>query len=246
MKISFIVPFHNEEKSVSIVLDRIIQIAKSHKWNVEIIPINDKSSDLTPNIINRYAKKYPVIKALHRMRLSNNTGNTMGEALREATSKATGDLVIWTMGDCSDDPLTYSKIVKKLTDGYDMVFASRYMKGGSKGNLDTLKAFLSQWGTVLAKVLFQIPVNDITNAFRGFRKQVFIVTNPRSSDFAISPEFAIRAQICGFKLGQVPTTYHNRVEGISNFKLYNMTLSYLSIYINLFIHHRLLNKPLDQ
>lgn len=235
MKISFITPLHNEEKNVQVLLNRLILLIKKHNWQAEIIPVNDKSSDKTGEILNRYAEKFPFIKPVHRrQKASEKEGNTMGKALQEGTKKATGEVVVWTMGDCSDDLATYPAIVNKLSQGYDMVFASRYMEGGSKGNLDTLKAFLSRWGTILARSIFGITVHDITNAFRGFKKEVFLKTKPRAGDFAISPEFAIRAHLAGFKLGEVPTVYHNRVEGISSFKLVKMTLSYLTIYIKLF------------
>ena len=244
MNISFIIPFHNEEKNVHIMLDQLIKLRKINSWDLEIIPVNDKSTDSTEKILNTYAKKFQFIKPIHRKKTNEISGNSMGQALREATLMAKGDIVVWTMGDCSDDVHTYQKIIKKLESGYDLVFASRYMTGGSKGNLDNLKAFLSRWGTILARILFGIEVNDITNAFRGFKKGVFKKANPTASDFAISPEFAIRAKLAGFKLGEVPTIYHNRIEGVSNFKLYKMIVSYISTYGILYLDYNVFHKPL--
>lgn len=238
MKISFVIPFHNEEGNCCKMLNRVISYAQRAKIAFEIIPINDKSSDKTPQILNQYSLKYKgIVRPIHRKGDREEKGNTMGKALIEGTRMAKGDIVIWTMGDLADDAKTYQRIIEKLNDGYDMVFGSRYMPGGSRGNLDPLKAFLSSWGTILARILFHIPVHDITNAFRGFHKKVFDEIKLTSTGFSISPEFAIKAYFKGFKLGEVPTVYTNRVEGISSFKLFNMTKSYLRLYFNLWIMH---------
>jgi hypothetical protein len=137
------------------------------------------------------------------------------------------------MGDLADDTSTYADIVQELKSGSDMVFGSRYMPGGSRGNLDPFKAFFSSWGTMLAKLLFGVPVHDITNAFRGFKRNVFEKIKLDSPGFAISPEFAIKAHLKGFKLGEVPTIYTNRIEGVSSFKLFRMIRSYLGLYFKL-------------
>lgn len=229
MKISFVIPFHNEEDNAASMLDRIIQFSQSQKWDFEVVPVNDRSSDDTPQILNRYAKKYANIHPVHR-RGGADLGNTIGAALKDGTRATTGDIVIWTMGDMSDDTQTYKDIVAKIKDGYDMVFGSRYMPGGSRGNLDAFKAFLSSNGTLLARILFGVPVHDITNAFRGFRKKVFASLKLHSSSFDISPEFAIRAHRAGYQLGEVPTVYTNRDRGVSKFKLWRMTTAYLKVY----------------
>lgn len=233
MKISFVIPFHNEEDNAASMLDRVIQFSQSQKWNFEVVPVNDRSTDTTPQILNRYAKKYVSVKPVHR-RGGADLGNTIGAALKDGTKAAAGDVIIWTMGDMSDDTQTYKDIVAKINDGYDMVFGSRYMPGGSRGNLDALKAFLSSNGTLLARLLFGVPVHDITNAFRGFRKSVFTSLKLRCTSFDISPEFALRAHLAGYKLGEVPTIYTNRDRGVPKFKLWRMTTAYLKVYWQIF------------
>ncbi len=245
MKVSFVIPFHNEEKNVSPMIERVYNFARDKNWQFEIIPVDDRSSDNSSKILKNLPKKYSGIFPIFRKKDDEDRGNTMGKALIEGTKRAKGEFIIWTMGDLADDTKTYGQILQKLKDGYDLVFGSRYMPGGSRGNLDKLKAFLSSWGTKLAQFLFGIPVHDITNAFRGFRRSVFNSLELVSSGFSISPEFAIKAHMARFKLGEVPTVYTNRVEGISNFKLFNMTKSYLKLYFQMFYRYIILRKPYD-
>lgn len=245
MRISFIIPFHNEQENVPVMLKRVIDYGKKQKWDFEIIPIDDRSTDDTKKLLQSFPKKYPFIKPIYRKADKEEKGNTMGKALIKGTEAASGDIIIWTMGDLTDKVETYKEIVNKVKKGYDLIFGSRYMLGGSKGNLDTLKAFLSLSGTRLARIMFGIPVNDITNAFRGFRKNKFNHLNLTSSGFSISPEFAVKAHLAGFKLGEVPTVYTDRVKGVSNFRLIRMSKSYLSLYLSLYVKYVLYRKPYD-
>lgn len=238
MKISFIIPFHNEEKNCLPMLTRVLDFGKKEKLDFEVIPVDDRSSDQTTQIIKTFSAKEKCVRPIYRHKSNEEKGNTMGKALICGTKASRGGIIIWTMGDMADDTRTYKEIINKLKENYDMVFGSRYMPGGSRGNLDKLKALLSSWGTILARLLFKVPVHDITNAFRGFKANVFKSMKLDSPGFAISPEFAIKAHLAGFKLGEVPTVYTNRVEGVSNFKLYKMTKSYLILFFRLFLKYK--------
>ncbi|MBI2010589.1 MAG: glycosyltransferase [Candidatus Chisholmbacteria bacterium] len=233
--VSFVIPFHNEEDNVGPMLERVLKFGEQHRWRFEVVPINDRSNDKTGEILKRYKTRHKNIHPISRHD-GGELGNTMGQALKLGTKNAHGRIIIWTMGDLSDDTKTYEAIVAKIQTGLDMVFGSRYMPGGSPGNLSFLKAFLSANGTLLARILFGVPVHDITNAFRGFRKNVFSTLNLASTGFDISPEFAIKAHQAGFKLGEVPTVYTNRERGIPKFKLWKMTRTYLSVYAKLLFH----------
>src|SRR3989338_9395142 len=234
--VSFIIPFHNEAENAGPMLERVLQFGKNAGWNFEIVPVDDRSNDNTGKILENYTKKYPKVIHSFRRQDGGELGNTMGYALKLGTEKSQGKIVIWTMGDMSDDTQTYSAIVEKINTGYDMVFGSRYMPGGSRGNLEAFKAFLSSNGTLLARILFGIPVHDITNAFRGFRKLVYAKIKPQGLGFDISPEFAIKAHQAGFKLGEVPTVYINRDKGVSKFKMWKMIRQYLHVYWTLLLN----------
>ncbi len=236
MNVSFVIPFHNEEKNVGPMLEQVMQYCLKQKLDFEIIPVNDRSSDGTAKVLDKYAHKYKYINPISRAQDLEKMGNSMGKALLEGSKLAQGTIIIWTMGDLSDEPKTYGEIIAKINQGYDMVFGSRYISGGTWGSLDPTKAFLSSRGTILARILFGVPVHDITNAFRGFKKELLHKIKLESSGYAISPEFAVKAHLSGYKLAEVPTIYNKRVEGVSNFKLWRMSLAYLRIYLRLFLN----------
>ncbi len=223
MKTSIVIPAFNEESNLEPLVKDIQAMTKKHKLAHEIILVNDNSTDSTPKLINKLAKS----KNIHAVHRKGNNG--MGNTLIEGTQKAKGDIIVWVMADRSDNLETIPKMVKKIGQGYDIVFGSRYIPGGSSGDLDKFKALSSSGYTRLARIVFGLKVNDITNAFRAFRKEVFNKIKLESGDFAISPEFAIKAHLKKYKLGEVPTTYANRVAGKTKFKMFKMGLKYLSL-----------------
>ncbi|MBU0762960.1 MAG: glycosyltransferase [Candidatus Altiarchaeota archaeon] len=222
MKYSIVIPAYNEDGNIE---ELVNDIKKSCCGEHEIILVDDNSSDNTPEICD-ILSKHKNISCIHRKK----GDNGMGYALIDGTRWAKGDYIVWVMGDRSDKTDTIDEIVKKLDEGYDMVIGSRYMNGADSGDLARDKAIYSSGYTLLARLIFGIPVHDITNAFRGFRKKVFQDITLESGDFAISPEFAIKAQLRGYKLGEVPTTYTNRKAGKPKFSLIKMSIRYISLF----------------
>lgn len=225
MKISVVVPAHNEEDNLPILVKNLQDLIKKDKLDAEIVLVDDNSNDSTPEISDNLKKEYDNVFTIHRF---GNRG--MGNALLEGSKKAKGDIIVWVMADLSDDLNTIPKFIKKIEDGYDIVFGSRYMKGGSSGDLSPFKKIASRGFSTLSGIL-GIKVHDITNAFRAFKKEVLNSIKLESADFAISPEFALKAHLAGFKLDEVPTTYSNRKKGIAKFKMLEMTKKYFKVFL---------------
>jgi glycosyltransferase involved in cell wall biosynthesis len=224
MKLTVVIPAHNEEGNIAPITDAVLQMFSRHGLDAELVIVDDNSTDRTKKISDSLARKHRNVSVIHR-----NESPGMGNALKAGTNKAHGKYVAWVMGDRCDNIETIPKMVRKLDSGYDMVFGSRYMAGGSSGDLDRFKALSSSGYTVIARLVFGFRVHDITNAFRAFRKSVFSEVEIESEDFAISPEFAIKAHLAGFRLGEVPTTYHNRVFGKTKFRMMQMGLRYFGL-----------------
>ncbi|MFH1655222.1 MAG: glycosyltransferase family 2 protein [Candidatus Omnitrophota bacterium] len=229
MKTSIVIPAHNEEKNISYVLRDILKLGMVS----EIIVVDDHSQDKTYQVVKQISRDCPQIKIIQRK----GDKKGMGVSLRQGTRAANGEIIIWVMADRSDDIGTTPLIIEKIQNGYDLVFASRYMPGGSTGDLNYIKAFFSRSYSFVCKILFGFNVNDITNAFRGFKKKVFLEINPESDDFTISPELSIKAQLKGFKLAEIPTVYSNRKAGRNNFNIFKMGLRYISLFQYRFRHN---------
>jgi len=223
-RLSVVVPAHNEERNLLTLVQNIQALIRKEGLDAQIVLVDDNSTDSTPSICDAIAKKYRNTIAIHRQ---GNPG--MGAALKEGTKQAAGDIIVWVMADLSDDLQAIPKFVEKIDNGADLVFGSRYIVGGTSGDLEFWKSFFSSGYSKIVRWLLGVPTHDITNAFRAFKKGAFVHLKLDADDFAISPEFALKAYLAGCKLDEVPTTYSNRKQGVAKFKMGKMGLRYLNI-----------------
>lgn len=230
MEVSIVVPVHNEERTIGSQLLSLVEMMDREKLDGEIVMVNDNSTDCSGRIAKEIASRYSRVRVIHR-----HSDPGFGKALKVGTEQARGKFVIWTMGDQSDDVGTIPRMIHILNNGYDLVFGSRYMKGGSRGDAEFIKAMLSSGFTRIARILFGINAHDITNAFRGFKKEIYENIKLEYTDFSISPELSIKAHLKGYRLGQVPTTYMNRKVGESKFNIPKMVFSFSRVYKYKFI-----------
>ena len=223
---SIIVPAFNEEENLEELVKRIAANKIKFNWNCELIIVNDNSSDKTSEIAEENSKKFKWIRVINRK----NGLNGMGYALLEGTKNAESEIIVWTMCDLSDDLEAINLFVKKIKEEKcDMVIGSRFMKGGSPGDISSWKALAGRAYTLVTTFLFGIKANDITNAFRGFTKKVARLKID-SGDFAISPEQVIKTSIKGYKICEVPVVYKDRVKGEAKFNFFKMGIAYAKLF----------------
>jgi glycosyltransferase involved in cell wall biosynthesis len=141
-----------------------------------------------------------------------------GSALRRGFAEATGDVMIPVMGDASEDPHDIVRLQAALGDRWDVVAGSRYMKGGGIVG-QTPKQRLSQFYSVLCRLGGGPDIHDISNAFKAYRRSVVEEVHTVSESFDISVELTLKAHRAGFRIGEIPTVWTNRVQGHSNFSI---------------------------
>lgn len=223
MKLSIIIPAHNEEENITDVVEKI---ERELDFDYELIVVNDHSIDKTADCVNRLAARYPNIRLVE-----NTPDKGFASAIRTGFSNARSEAVIPVMADLCDDLSTIKKMLDKIKDGYDVACGCRYTKGGSRLGGSRLKGFFSKFAGVSLYYLLGLPTRDIANAFKMYRKEVIDKVNIESKGFEISMEIPLKAYYQGFKICDVPTVWRERTKGKSSFKMLKLLPAYFKLYI---------------
>lgn len=223
MKLSIIVPAHNEADNIT---DTIVRMERSLNFEHELIIVDDHSIDKTAELVTDLSKHYQNIRLV-----TNGLDKGFANAIKAGFSNAKGDIVIPVMGDLCDDLSTLKIMLDKIEDGYDVVCGARYIKGGARLGGSKLKGFLSCAAGWSIHFLLGIPTHDIANAFKMYRKKVIDNINIKSEMFEVSMEMLLKAYYAGFKITEVPTVWRERTKGKSSFKVFKLLPDYLKLYL---------------
>ena len=222
MKLSIIIPAYNEEENIK---DVITQLESTIDITHELLVVNDHSTDQTAQRIQELTERYPNIKLIE-----NKLEQGFANAVKTGFKSISGEVVVPIMGDMCDDLSTLKIMFEQITQGYDVVCGSRYVKGGARLGGSKLKAFLSQFAGRSIHYILGIPTHDIPNAFKMYRKKVIESIDIRSKGFEVSMEIPLKAYFLGFKITEVPTLWRERTKGKSSFKIFKLLPSYIKLY----------------
>jgi dolichol-phosphate mannosyltransferase len=221
--LSIVIPVRNEADNIRPTLTKL---ADAVRVAAEILIVYDEESDPT----------LPVVRAMTpppntEYRLVRNTlGRGPANALKAGFAAARGEALIVTMADLSDDWPAMPAMIALFEQGYDLVSASRYMRGGRQVGGPWLKGMLSNVaGNSLH--LIGLPTHDPTNSYKLYRTAKLRELNLESAaGFEINLEIVAKAWAAGWRIGEVPARWEDRVAGRSKFKLFRWLPKYLRWY----------------
>jgi glycosyltransferase involved in cell wall biosynthesis len=220
-----VIPVYNEGESIAPVLERLFAAVRTEP--VEVLVVYDFEEDSTVPVIRRLQASLPAIR-LHR----NRRGRGVLNALRAGFAAAQAELVLVTMGDGSDDPEDVDRMVSLAEDGYAVVAASRYMKGGRQIGGPFVKRVLSRLAGISLHALGALPIHDPTNNFKLYRRQLLdAVTVESSGGFELALELTVKAHRLGMPVAELPTTWRDRTSGESRFDMRRWLPRYLRWYL---------------
>lgn len=224
MKLSVIVPAHNEAGCLESTLHLLDATLTRHQIEHEILVVNDYSTDETESVTMRLLDQIP------SLRLINNAApQGFGFAVREGLQHFTGGAAAIFMADASDSPEDLAVFFRTLLEKkVDCVFGSRFIKGGRAVGYPVIKLLVNRAANTVLQVLFGIRYNDMTNAFKLYRRETLEAIRPfRGKHFNLSVELCLNAIIKGRSYRIVPNTWSERAAGQSKFFLLEVGPLYL-------------------
>jgi dolichol-phosphate mannosyltransferase len=235
MKLSIIIPAHNEIGSIRGTVSGMVETLEREGVDFELLVVDDASGDGTAEAIEDLASQNPRIRC---MRSHYQRG--FGFAVRAGLEHFEGDAVAIVMADGSDDPEDVVRYYRLLEDGYDCAFGSRFIHGGLIDGYPRFKLILNRvvnWGI---RILFRHGYDDTTNAFKAYRREVVENIQPLlSNHFNLTVEMPLKAVVRGYSYGIIPVGWTNRGAGSSKLSLREMGSRYLFIVLYVLLEHLL-------
>lgn len=244
-KISFsiVIPAYNEAGSIERTVDAIVhEFSKAGVDEYEILVVNDNSSDDTESILSRLQQTYDAL-----WYVNNEPPNGFGFAVRRGLLDFRGDAVCVVMADLSDSPKDILTYYREMQRGAECVFGSRFMKGSEVIDYPKFKLFINRLANFFIKTVFRLKHNDITNAFKAYRREAIEGVQPiLSHHFNLTVELPLKAITRGFSYTTVPISWTNRIDGESKLKLKEMGSRYLFIVLYVLIEKWLTKGDYDR
>lgn len=205
--ISIIVPVFNEQNRIKGNLDKILSFAKNYKEPIEIVAVDDGSSDETPKILEDYKIRSGIKVVTH------NTNLGKGAAIRTGVNNSTGEKVLFTDIDLSVPIETLDSFSEAMSEDIDIVIGSRE---NPDSKIETPQSFIRETAgysfTILTNAVLQVGVSDFTCGFKLFRREAArkIFSHQQIQRWAFDAETMYLAKKYEFKIKEMPVVWrHN-------------------------------------
>ncbi|MDW7772697.1 MAG: glycosyltransferase family 2 protein [Desulfobulbaceae bacterium] len=203
--LSIVIPCYNEEKTLVACLERILAL-KNHDLDLEIIIIDDCSTDGSLAIAREMDKSHAVIKVLEH---SVNKGK--GAALRTGFQAATGDFVVVQDADLEYDPLDLVELIKPLRQGKaDVVFGSRYLYTKPHRVLYFWHTMGNRFLTFLSNMFTDLNLTDMETCYKVFRREIIQGIEIQENRFGFEPEVVAKIAQQRLRIYEVGISYEGR------------------------------------
>lgn len=223
LMLSVVIPAYNEADVIEETVSQLSETLDSEIGNYEILIVNDGSGDSTEKVLTNLTKHYS------QLRYINNTGpHGYGFAVRYGLEHFRGDAAVILMADGSDAPQDVVKYYRKIDEGYDCAFGSRFIPGAHVDGYPWFKRILNRLGNRLIGALLGQRYDDFTNGFKCYRRSVIDRIQPLvCGQFNLTIEMSMGAVAQGARFAVVPTNWRDRDAGDSKFKVLAQVRIYL-------------------
>lgn len=223
---SVVIPARDEVESLPETLRSIHAEFTSQNIPHELVVVDDGSKDGSWALLQKLKSEIPTLAPVQ-----NPGPHGFGRAIIYGLNHSRGDAVVIMMADASDSPKDAAVYWRILQDeGFECAFGSRFIKGGKVIDYPRVKLFVNRIANFLVKILFAIPLNDTTNAFKAYRRTVIDGCRPfLSPHFNLTVEIPLKAIVRGYSWRVTPISWTNRKYGEAKLKIKEMGSRYFFI-----------------
>jgi glycosyltransferase involved in cell wall biosynthesis len=203
--VSVVVPVFNESATVG----QIVEELRALELNLEILLVDDGSTDASPAVLAQLAEQHAEVKVLTQPQ---NRGK--GAAVRRGITESTGDILLIQDADLEYSPSDIPALIDPLLSGKaDAVFGTRLRGGAHPQRAHLFWHYAgNRFLTLLANVLYNTTISDMEVGYKAFRGELVRDLTLVSDDFRIEPELTAKVLRLGpgIRLYEVPISYYGR------------------------------------
>ncbi|MEW5800938.1 MAG: glycosyltransferase [bacterium] len=208
VSLSILMPVYNEVYTVGECLRRVLSVRSDFISELEIIVVDDGSTDGTREILRELAGEHREIILIEQK-----TNQGKGQAIRTALSRASKDICLVQDADLEYNPNDYEKlIIPFVKENADAVFGSRFLVGDYCRLLYFRHALINRFLTFLADLITDINYSDIETCYKAVRTRLLKSIPIRSRGFGIEPELSIKLAKRKAVIFEVPISYAGRTK----------------------------------
>lgn len=206
VKLSIIIPVRNEGINIKILLKILMTVLESTH---EILIVHDAIDDDSIPIVRKLQAKADNVRLIH-----NTLGKGVANAIKSGIAVSKGEYILIFAADEIGPVLAVEDMIMLMEKGCDLVSCTRYAHGGRRLGGSFIQALLSKSGNRLFRFIVGTTLTDSTTGIKMFRRNIFDqLTLESQVGWAILFELAIKAQMLGKTLGEVPIVSIDRLYG---------------------------------
>lgn len=226
-KVLIVLPTYNEEACLGRLLQAIDETLVEARLSYHVIVVDDGSVDATPNIVKDYSQHIPI--TLKRHSRNEGLGGTIRDGLYAAAALAGERDIILTMdADDTHVPGLILGMTRMISEGHDVVIASRYRPGARTIGVPMMRRFVSYVSSLLFRILFPTSgVRDFTCGYRAYRASVLQQAIQHydqefldQEGFECMVDILLKLRRMNIIFGEVPIILrYDRKQGLSKMKI---------------------------
>lgn len=224
-RLSIVIPVRNEGPNIALA----VRLLRSVEVLYEVVVIADSPHDDTLPTVESLGASDGRLRAI-----LNSYGPGIPNALRTGVEASRGEYVLIFVADDPGPVLAIDAMLALMGRGCDLVGTTRYAAGGRRVGGPRAEIILSRIANALFHRVAGSAFTDATNGVKMFRREVFsrLALQAEPVGWSVAFEMAIKAELLGLRIGEVPIVSINRLGGgWSSFALGSWTRAYLRWFI---------------